>query len=53
MMAVGGAGPGAGVSLKSGIKHPIVANGFGLSILLAFDFNRDKFLCVFFWMHNG
>jgi hypothetical protein len=38
---------------KPGITHRIVSIGFGLCILLALNFNRDRFLCVFFWVHNG
>lgn len=26
--------------------------GFSLDVLLAFDFNRDEFLCIFFSMYN-
>ena len=38
---------------KAGIPHLIVVIGFGLGVLLAFDFNADELLCVFFWVHNG
>jgi hypothetical protein len=38
---------------KVGITRRIMAIGFGLSVLLTLDFNRDEFLCVFFWMHKG
>jgi hypothetical protein len=38
-------------SLVQGCR--IVAIEFGLDVLLALDFNRDEFLCVFFWVHNG
>jgi hypothetical protein len=38
---------------KLGITHQIVAIEFDLGVLLALDFNRDKFLCVFFWVCNG
>ena len=38
---------------KPGIPHLIVVIGFGLGVLLAFDFNADELLCVFFWVHNG
>ena len=33
---------------KPDIPHRIVAIGFDLCVLLALDFNVDKFLCVFF-----
>jgi hypothetical protein len=32
---------------KLGFPHPIVAIGFGVSVLLALDFNGDGFLCAF------
>jgi hypothetical protein len=35
------------------ITHRTVAVGFGLGVLLIFDFNGDKFMCVIFWVHNG
>jgi hypothetical protein len=38
---------------KPGIAHGTVTIGFGLTVLLVFDFNGNKFLCVFFWVHNG
>jgi hypothetical protein len=38
---------------KPGIPRRIVAIRFGLGVLIALDFNRDKFLCVFFWVHDG
>ena len=37
-----------GVSLKPGIKLFPSAIDFGSGVLLALDFNRDKFLCAFF-----
>jgi hypothetical protein len=33
---------------KPGITHQIVTIEFDLDVLLALDFNRDEFLCVFF-----
>jgi hypothetical protein len=33
---------------KPGFPHPIVTIGFGVGVLLALDFNRGRFLCVFF-----
>jgi hypothetical protein len=36
-----------------GFTHPIVAIGFDVDVLLAFDFNEGKFLCAIFWIHNG
>jgi hypothetical protein len=38
---------------KPGITHQIVAIEFDLDVLLALDFNRDEFMCVFFWVRNG
>jgi hypothetical protein len=38
---------------KPGITHRIVAIEFDLCALVAFDFNRDRFLCAFYWVHNG
>jgi len=38
---------------KAGFPHPIVALDFNDSVLLAFDFNRDEFLCALLWVHNG
>jgi hypothetical protein len=38
---------------KPSITHQIVAIEFDLDVLLALDFNRDEFLCVFFWVRNG
>ena len=35
------------------VRHRIVTIEFGLDILLAFNFNEDRFLCVLFWVHNG
>ena len=32
---------------KHDIPHRIVAIGFDLGVLLAFDFNEDEFLCAF------
>jgi hypothetical protein len=31
----------------------MAAIGFGLGVLLALDFNRDKIMCAFSWMHHG
>jgi hypothetical protein len=33
---------------KPGFPHPIVAIGFGVGVLLALDFNGDRFLYAFF-----
>ena len=33
---------------KPGITHRIVTIGFGISGLLALDFNENKYMCVFF-----
>jgi hypothetical protein len=30
-----------------------VSIGLDLGVLLALDFNEDRFLCAFFWVHNG
>jgi hypothetical protein len=38
---------------KPVITYGIVAIEFDLDVLSALDFNRDEFLCVFFWIHNG
>jgi hypothetical protein len=38
---------------KPGITHRIVAIDLDLGVLLAFNFNEDSFLRVFFWVHNG
>jgi len=45
---VGGGARGIRVSSKHGIKLIPSAIVSGLGVLLALDFNRDKFLCVFF-----
>jgi hypothetical protein len=37
---------------KPGIPHPRVAIRFCLCVLLAFDFNRDEFICAFLWVHK-
>jgi hypothetical protein len=42
-----------GLSLKSCIKLSSTIIGFGLGGFVAFDFNRDIFLCIFFWIHNA
>jgi hypothetical protein len=54
-VGVGGASKGYVRSRgkKPPITHRIVAIEFGLGVLLALNFNGDKFLCVFFWVHNG
>jgi len=36
---------------KPTFPHPMVAVGFSLSVLLAFDFNENEFLFTFFWVH--
>jgi hypothetical protein len=33
---------------KTGFPRPIVVIGFGVGVLLAFDFNGDRFLYAFF-----
>jgi hypothetical protein len=38
---------------KTGFTHAIVTVRFDLDVLLALDFNKDEFLCVFFLVHNG
>jgi hypothetical protein len=38
---------------KTSITHRIVAIEFDLDVLVAFDFNEDKFLCIFFCVHHG
>jgi hypothetical protein len=38
---------------KLGFPHPVVAIDFDRYVLLALDFDGDKFLCVLFWVHNG
>jgi hypothetical protein len=38
---------------KPSITQRIVAIGFSLGVLLALDFNGDKFLYTFSWVHNG
>jgi hypothetical protein len=35
------------------IKLSSTTIGLGLGGFVAFDFNRDNFLCVFFWVHNA
>ena len=44
---------GMRVRLKPDIKLFGSAVGSHLDILLAIDFNGDKILYVFFWVHNG
>ena len=39
-------------SLKPGIKHQTVAIGSDLRVLLVIDFDEDKILCAFSWVHN-
>jgi len=52
--ACGGArGAAAWMREKPAIPHRILVIEFGLDVLLALDFNRDEFLCIFFWAHNG
>jgi hypothetical protein len=34
------------------VSH-IESRSSGSNVLLGFDFNRDEFLRVFFWMHKG
>ena len=47
--ACGGArGAAAWMREKPAIPRRILAIEFGLDVLLALDFNRDEFLCIFF-----
>ena len=39
---------GGDMRLKPGIPRQIMSIDFGLGVLLAIHFNRDKFLCAFF-----
>ena len=46
-------GAAAWMREKPAIPHRILVIEFGLDVLLALDFNRDEFFCIFFWVHNG
>jgi hypothetical protein len=50
---MGGGARVVGVSLKPSIKLLPYAIGFSLGVLLALNFNRDKCLCEFFYVHDG
>jgi hypothetical protein len=42
-----------GVEFEACIKLSSAAIRFDLGVLLAIDFNKNKVLCIFFWVHNG